>query len=251
MAIFGEPMAWRYFSWLLQGFGITVLLSFAICVAASVGGTVLCAMKISAKTSLHLTARTIISALRNTPLLVQLFFWYFGMSAFLPAPVMQWLNTQYGADFFFLTLSFPSFEIIAAFFALTLYSSTYIAEELQAGINQVDVRQEETARALGLHPAQCFRLIILPQAVRIAWPAIVGQYLNTIKNTSLTMAIGVAELSYASRQVETETFLTFQAFGIATLFYLAAVGLTQVVASRLALDPAQRGSSVQQGRAIA
>jgi len=69
--------------------------------------------------------------------------------------------------------------------------------------------------------------VVLPQALRIPWLPVVGQYLNTIKNTSLTMAIGLAELSYASRQVETETFLTFQAFGIATVLYLVAVVATE------------------------
>ncbi len=57
-----------------------------------------------------LPARTVISALRNTPLLVQLFFWYFGISAFLPSPVMQWLNTPHTLDLHFVSLSLPGFE---------------------------------------------------------------------------------------------------------------------------------------------
>ena len=70
---------------------------------------------------------------------------------------------------------------------------------------------------------------MLPQALRTAWLPMVGQYLNTIKNTSLTMTIGLAELSYASRHVETETFLAFQAFGIATLFYVGAVAAVEAL----------------------
>ncbi|WP_137134933.1 amino acid ABC transporter permease [Rhizobium sp. FKY42] len=232
-AVFGEPMAWRYFAWLLEGFAVTVVLSAATCASASLLGAVLCSLKASKHRVLALPVRTMISALRNTPLLVQLFFWYFGISAFLPSAVMQWLNTPHTLDLHIVSLSFPGFEAIAAFFALTLYAGSYIAEELQAGINQVDKRQEETARALGFNRFQCFRLIILPQAIIFAWMPITGQYLNTIKNTSLAMAIGVAELSYASRQVETETFLTFQAFGVATVLYIVAVCLTEAAASRL------------------
>lgn len=71
--------------------------------------------------------------------------------------------------------------------------------------------------ALHLIDLQIFRQIALPLALRFAWLPVVGQYLNTIKDTSLTMTIGLAELSYASREVETETFLAFQVFGIATL----------------------------------
>ncbi|MCJ8507712.1 amino acid ABC transporter permease [Rhizobium lemnae] len=232
-AVFGEPMAWRYFVWMLEGFAVTLILSAAVCVTGSVCGALLCGMKLSGRSVFATSARIIISALRNTPLLVQLFFWYFGMSAFLPSPLMQWLNTPHILSLPFVSLRLPGFESIAAFFALTLYAGSYIAEELQAGINQVDKGQEETARALGFNKFQCLRLIILPQAVAFAWMPITGQYLNTIKNTSLTMAIGVAELSYASRQVETETFLTFQAFGIATVFYIVAVCLTEAAASRL------------------
>lgn len=234
MAIFGEPMASRYVWWLLQGFGLTLILSVCVCMAGSVLGTFLCAMKISAQRHYRLPARLIISALRNTPLLVQLFFWYFGMTALLPSSIMNWLNTPHRLALAGMELRFPSFEVLAGFWALTLYASVYIAEELRAGIRRVDERQGETAAALGLRPSQIFRLVILPQAVRIAWLPILGQYLNTIKNSSLTMAIGVAELSYASRQVETETFLTFQAFGIATLLYVGAVVTVETLGQRFA-----------------
>ncbi|WP_457108377.1 hypothetical protein [Methylobacterium sp. P5_C11] len=73
----------------------------------------------------------------------------------------------------------------------------------------------------------------MPQALRIAWLPIVGQYLNTLKNTALTMTIGLAELSYAARQVETETFKTFQAFGIATLLYVGAVAALETAGQAL------------------
>ncbi len=66
-------------------------------------------------------------------------------------------------------------------------------------------------------------MVVLPQALRTALPPLLGQYMNALKNSSLAMAIGLAELSYASRQVETETFKTFQAFGIATLLYIGAI----------------------------
>ncbi|MOA39960.1 putative glutamine ABC transporter permease protein GlnM [compost metagenome] len=71
------------------------------------------------------------------------------------------------------------------------------------------------------------RYVVLPQALKIAMPPLLGQYMNVIKNSSLTMAIGVAELSYASRQVETETLRTFQAFGVATVLYIAIIALLE------------------------
>ena len=84
-------------------------------------------------------------------------------------------------------------------------------------------------------PKRCMRAMepalsakMMPQALRNTFPSLIGQYMNVIKNTSLTMAIGLAELSYASRQVETETFKTFQSFGIATLLYVLLVMLVEV-----------------------
>ncbi len=71
------------------------------------------------------------------------------------------------------------------------------------------------------------RYVVLPQALKIAMPPLLGQYMNIIKNSSLAMAIGVAELSYASRQVETETLRTFQAFGVATLLYIFIIALIE------------------------
>lgn len=86
--------------------------------------------------------------------------------------------------------------------------------------------------------------MILPQALRIATPPLAGQYMNLVKNSSLTMAIGVAELSYMSRQVDTESFRTFQAFGTATVFYvltIAAIEAALAVWQRTGVRALRRG----------
>lgn len=242
MAIFGEPMAPRYLIWLLQGFGVTVALSIAVCIAATALGIAVCGLQLAQNRLARGIAAIYVSIIRNTPLLVQLFFWYFGASALMPSGLMSWLNTPHVVEIGMLPLGWPAFETLAGFFALTLYAGAYIAEELRAGINGVAPAQRETALALGLSPALTFLLVVLPQAVRIAWLPIVGQYLHTIKNSSLTMAIGLAELSYAARQVETETFLTFQAFGIATLLYVGAVALTEAAGHAVTRSRRFRGA---------
>ena len=141
---------------------------------------------------------------------------------------MLWLNaphrlviaeTSVGS----LALSWPSYEFIAALLALTLYSASYISEDLRAGLASVGQGQRDAARALGLSQGQSLRWIVLPQALLAARRQLIGQYTAVIKNTSLTMAIGVAELSYASRQVENESLLAFQSFAVATLLYLLLV----------------------------
>lgn len=234
MSLFGEPMALRYLIWLMQGFGVTLALSVAVCLAATLLGIAICGLQRAESRLARGIAAAYVSIVRNTPLLVQLFFWYFGASALMPGGLMTWLNTPHVVELGVLPLGWPAFETLAGFFGLTLYAGAYIAEELRAGINGVPAAQRETAMALGLTPVYAFTLVVLPQAVRIAWLPIVGQYLNTIKNSSLTMAIGLAELSYAARQVETETFLTFQAFGVATLLYVAAVALVEAAGHAVA-----------------
>ncbi len=246
MSFLGEPMGLRYLGWLLQGFGVTLVLSAAVCAAGStLGITVACLRAVGGGPFRALMAGYV-GIIRNTPLLVQLFVWYFGVAAVLPPGLTAWLNTSHNVAIGPAVLPWPAYETVAGFIGLTLYAAAYIAEECRAGLNAVRPGQIAAALALGLTPIQAFRHIALPQALRIAWLPMVGQYLATIKNTSLTMTIGLAELSYASRQVETETFLAFQAFAIATLLYVLAVSGVEAAGHALARRRVQVGPGARQ-----
>lgn len=185
--------------------------------------------RLSRRRLLSWPARAYLALFRNTPLLVQLFFWYFGVPALLPEALVSWLNTPHETPL----LDWPSFEFLAGAWGLTLYTSAFVAEEFRAGIASVRPEQRAAGLALGLTQRQVWRVVVLPQALRTALPPLLGQYMNALKNSSLAMAIGLAELSYASRQVETETFKTFQAFGIATLLYIAAIALIEAFGQAL------------------
>lgn len=240
--LFGDLLAPRYLVWLLQGFGVTLALSAAVCLAGTVLGLSACGLREAGGPSARRVMAALTGLTRNTPLLVQLFVWYFAVPALLPIRLTVWLNAPHRLDLGVGALRWPAYETVAGFCGLTLYAAAYIAEEGRAGINGIRPGQREAALALGFTPVQSFRHIVLPQALRIAWLPIVGQYLNTIKNTALTMTIGLAELSYTSRQVETETFKTFQAFGIATLLYVGAVAAVEAAGLVLArrLRPTDR-----------
>jgi len=242
VSLFGDLLAPRYLVWLLQGFGVTLALSAAVCLVSTVLGLAACCLREVGGPAARRAVAGFVVLVRNTPLLVQLFVWYFAVAALLPGDVTAWLNRPHVLELGPTALRWPTYETLAGFVGLTLYASAYIAEEGRAGINGVRPGQHEAALALGLTPVQALRHIVLPQALRVAWLPIVGQYLNTIKNTSLTMTIGLAELSYASRQVETETFKTFQAFGIATLLYIGAVALVEAAGQALARRTAPAGS---------
>ncbi|MEF2117327.1 amino acid ABC transporter permease [Pseudomonas aeruginosa] len=227
--MFGELLAPQYLRWLLDGFLLTLGLALLSCLLATLIGAPLAIARLSRRRLLSWPARAYLALFRNTPLLVQLFFWYFGVPALLPEALVSWLNTPHETSL----LDWPSFEFLAGAWGLTLYTSAFVAEEFRAGIASVRPEQRAAGLALGLTQRQVWRVVVLPQALRTALPPLLGQYMNALKNSSLAMAIGLAELSYASRQVETETFKTFQAFGIATLLYIGAIALIEAFGQAL------------------
>lgn len=214
----------HYLAWLLKGLALTAWLSLLVCLAATVFGILLAQAEGSRWPALRSLVRFFVALHRNTPLLVQILLWYFGVGGLLPEAAMFWLNAPHRLELAAgWAIVWPSYEFLAAFVALCLYSASFISEEIRSGINTVSRGQREAARALGLSGWQTMRWIVLPQALIAARRPLVGQYTAVIKNTSLTMAIGVAELSYASRQVENQSLLAFQSFAVATLLYLALV----------------------------
>lgn len=217
----------KYLDWLMQGFAVTLALSACVSVCATLLGFALAVARISRQRMVAAAASGYVLVFRNSPLLVQLLFWYFGAATLLPQSWMTWLNTPHGVALGSLKLHWPSFELVAGWLGLTCYSTAFIAEEFRAGIRGVSSAQFQAAAALGMTRLATLRHVILPQAVRIATPPLAGQYMNVVKNSSLTMAVGVAELTYMSRQVDTESFRTFQAFGTATVLYVVTIALIE------------------------
>jgi polar amino acid transport system permease protein len=140
-------------------------------------------------------------------MLVQIFLWYFGIATLLPADLQFWLN-RHGGEF--------TFSMIA----VGLATSAYMSEGLRGGIRAIPPSQIEAARALGLSNLQAFRHVVLPQAFRIALPTLINHTVLLFKNTSLAMTIGVAELMYATREIESRTFKTVEIYLLATVIYL-------------------------------
>jgi len=242
--MFGELLGPQYLKWLFDGFLLTLALSVVVCLVATGLGFLICLARLNTSRLVAWPARAYLALFRNTPLLGQLFFWYFGVTALLPEGLVSWLNMPHELSLCRLDISWPSFEFIAGFWGLTLYTSAFIAEEFRAGVASVRPQQREAGTAMGFRPAQVWRYVVLPQALRTALGPLLGQYMNALKNSSLTMAVGLAELSYASRQVETETFKTFQAFGFATVLYILGIALIEVTGQWI-----QRSKRYRQGAA--
>lgn len=207
----------QYYEWLVAGFKITLQLSAISILLAFIVGLLIAVMRMSSNRPVRWFALAYLEFFRNTPLLVQVFFWYFGSYKILPMFVNDWLNET-------------GFEFAAAVIALTIYTSAFIAEDIRSGVLSIPKEQMEAARSAGFSYLRSMQYIILPQAVRITIPPLINQFLNLAKNSSLAMTIGVMELTYQARQVESYTFKGFEAFSAATLVYIViSLSITALV----------------------
>jgi polar amino acid transport system permease protein len=145
---------------------------------------------------------------QNVPMLVQILLWYFGIASLLPSELQIWINRHAG-------------EFVFATIAIGLAMSAYISEDLRGGIRSIPKSQLEASRALGLSYLQSFGHVVLPQAARIALPTLVNHTVLLFKNTSLAMTIGVAELTYVTREIESQSFRTIEVYLLTTVVYLA------------------------------
>lgn len=170
-------------------------------------GLLLSIIRMSGKPSLKRLVAFYVEYHQNVPMLVQFFVWYFGVPAILPADIKMWVNAHNG-------------EFIFSLIALSLAMSSYFSEDIRGGIRAISKGQTEASRALGLTYLKTVRLVIFPQALRNALPSLVNHSVLLFKNTSLAMAIGLSELTYVTRQIESETFKTTEVYLFTTVVYL-------------------------------
>mgnify|MGYP000066467222 CR=1 FL=1 len=145
---------------------------------------------------------------RNIPLLVQLFLWYFVMPELVPQALGDRLKQLPNAAFY------------TAVIGLGLFMSARVAEQIRSGIQSLPKGQQMAATALGMTTAQTYRYILLPMVFRVIFPPLTSELLNTIKNTSVALTIGLMELTARARSMQEFSFQVFEAFTVATILYL-------------------------------
>jgi len=192
---------------LVHGIALTLELTVLAWLLAMALGTVLALVRMSRNRWAGLAVGAWVEYHQNVPMLVQILLWYFGIATLLPPGVQVWINRHAG-------------EFVFATIAVGLAMSAYISEDLRGGIRSIPKSQLEAARALGLTYLQSFRKVVLPQAVRIALPTLVNHTVLLFKNTSLAMAIGVVELTYVTRDIESQSFKTVEVYLFTTVVYL-------------------------------
>ncbi|MBL1055260.1 glutamine ABC transporter permease [Ligilactobacillus agilis] len=182
----------------LTGFGNTILASIIALVFSLIIGSAFAIMELLPSRLLRVIAHIYIEVFRNIPLLVVAMFFYI--------VVPQYVVKLDG--------------FMAGTIGLTLYTSSFIAETVRAGILAVDPGQMEGARANGLTYWQAMRYIVLPQAYKIVIPPLGNQFINLIKNSSVLAFLAGFDLMYQAQTVASATFKTFSAYFIVGFFYL-------------------------------
>jgi His/Glu/Gln/Arg/opine family amino acid ABC transporter permease subunit len=202
----------------MRGMLLTLELSIVSLIIAMFIGLGSCLMNISKNRILQAISRCYINIIRGTPLLVQAFFIYFGVTA------------AFGIKMTAMT---------AGIVALSLNAGAYLSETFRGGIEAVPHGQMEAARSSGLSHRAAMIRVILPQALRIVVPSVVNQCTITIKDTSIISVIGLAELTMVGSQIVARTFRSFEVWiCIGVLYFVIIYALTKLsrfVEKRLSL----------------
>jgi glutamate/aspartate transport system permease protein len=200
-----------YFSWLMSGLLWTLFLWVTAGIAAFVLGVVVGAMRTAPAAALRAIGRCYVQVFRNVPLIVQAFLWYFVFPEIVPASFGNYIKS----------VPPPWASFVPALIALSLYTGARVAEQIRAGIKALPEGQLKAGHALGMSTLQSYRLVLIPQALRITVPTLTSEALGLLKNTSVALTIGLLELTAQAQQINEFTFKTFGAFGSATIIYLA------------------------------
>ena len=193
---------------LLKGLAVTLEISAVSLFFAFTAGLVTALFRLSDSILARVVSRVYLESVRNTPLLIQLFFIYFVIS--------------------------PIFSISAftsAVAALSLFEGAYTSEIIRAGIMSVPGGQWEAALSLGMGKGTIYTKIIFPQAIRQMLPMLVSQSVSLVKDSSLVSTIAIYDLTMRGQEIVADTFLSFEIWFSVALIYLAVTGLLSWIVS--------------------
>jgi len=192
---------------LLEGLWVTLKVSFIAIIVGIILGLVTGLARISSNPAFKWMAITYIEIIRGSPLLVQIFIWYFVL-----ATLINTMLAQYGFE------KLP--EIWFGVASLATFAGAYIAEIVRSGIQSIHRGQTEASRSLGMTYGQSMYHVILPQAFRRIIPPLAGQFISLIKDSSLLGIIAIRELTKATREIVTTSLQTFELWFLCALLYL-------------------------------
>ncbi|MGQ3353136.1 MAG: amino acid ABC transporter permease [Phreatobacter sp.] len=167
-------------------------------------GLALALARLSGMKPLSVPAGIVIEVFRTTPPLVQLFWFYFGLPIILNVEMTPYL---------------------AAALTFTIQSGAFFAEIFRAGIVSIDRGQHEAARAIGMSRSQTMVRVVLPQAVKRMFPAMMERSIELMKTTTLVATVSYADLLYQANELAHKTFRPLEVFTVAALIYFVTISL--------------------------
>ena len=201
---------------LAAAMGQTLLLALYGLFFACIIGMIVGIMSVLRSRACRFVAAVFVNLIRGVPMIVLAYIIYFGI------PYLWNTILGYGGA----TLT----ALRAGTIALALNCGAYMAEIIRAGIESVDVGQMEAARSLGLPYWRAMQRVVLPQAIRTMIPSIINQFIITLKDTSILSVIGFPELVNSAKNVQANTFLSFQTWAVVGVMYLVVITILSYAA---------------------
>jgi putative glutamine transport system permease protein len=208
-----------YFGLYMRGFGITIISSLIALIGSFALGTIIAIFRISSIRPLRWVGTAYVEFIRNIPLLLIVFVFYYGLPS--------------------LGITLSGF--ICGTVGLTVYTASFIAEAIRAGIMSVPKGQTEAALSSGLTYAQTMWNVVLPQAVKIVIPPLSNQFINLVKNSSMLGVFAGLDLMYYGDLVASKTYATFDTYIFVALLYLVLTLPLSYMALRLERKLARTG----------
>ena len=188
----------RYWSLFLSGLGYTLLLALITVVCGTILGSLIALMRMARFRPLSVVATAFIEVIRGTPLLLQLYVFYFLVPKIMPFEIGEFTSVS---------------------MALVINSTAYVAEIIRAGILAVDRGQTEAARSLGMDSRQTMVRIVMPQAVKNILPALCNEFVAVVKETSLASTFFVGDLMTVFRRINASIFMTLEPLIVVGIIY--------------------------------
>ncbi|MGR3541423.1 MAG: amino acid ABC transporter permease [Hasllibacter sp.] len=225
-SVWGSPFHADLARTLARGVQVTLFVTGVAFVLSCLAGLGLALMSLSRRLLVRQLARFYVEVVRGVPVLVLLLY-----VAFVGAPgivaAWNWAAEPLGLQAM-RTRDFPL--IWRAILALTIGYAAFLSEVFRAGILSVDPGQIEAAKALGLRPAQRFRHIVLPQAIRTVLPPLGNDFVALVKDSSLVSVLGVLDVTQLGKVTAVSNFRYFETYNMVALIYLTlTIGLSIVL----------------------
>jgi polar amino acid transport system permease protein len=199
----------QYLGFFLEGLAVTLGLTAVASVlgiAIGIGGA---AASLGGRPWLRKLVAGYVELIRNTPFIVQMFFFFFGLPS----------------------LGLRLTALSAAALAMTVNLAAYAIEIIRAGLEGVAVGQSESAKSLGLRPVAVFGLVVLPQAIANVYPALVGQITITMLESAVVSQIAVVDLTHVADFIQSRNFRSFETYLVVTVIYLLiAIAMRRLLA---------------------